>query len=214
MAKLLIKELCKQQGIPLKLMAEKMGMSASTFTQFLNSPNPSIPTLERIAEVLKVNVGDLFGQKYKRVTGFVATDNESVTIKSKEDWVKASKFIDGLVKVPLYVDLEAFRKDVDRFVRHTAEGEKCASFWAQLGAERIISLTAIFRGGEYCEECGNEFPQYTEYCLISCTGEGDIAVPYVLSTLEYNGDLDGLISEICNTAESVYEDKDYGENIS
>lgn len=205
MSKLLIKELCKQQGIPLKVMAEKMGMSASTFTQYLSSPNPSIPTLQRIADVLKVNVGDLFERKYKRVTGFVATDKVSITINSKEDWVRASQSIDGLVKVPLYVDLEEFRNDIDKFVRRTAKGEQCASFMAQLGAERVVSLIALSR----CEEC----VQYMEYCLTYCTGDGEIAAPHGLSTLEYEGDLDGLIQEICNTAEAVYEDKEYGEEL-
>lgn len=63
MAKLLIKSLCKEKGIAMKDMAAKLGMDASTFSQFINSPNPSIPTLERIADYLDVTLPELFEQR-------------------------------------------------------------------------------------------------------------------------------------------------------
>ena len=144
MAKLLIKELCKNQGIPLKVLAEKMGMTPSVMSQFLTSPNPSIPTLERIASVLKVNIGDLFEKKYNHFTGFVATNTESLVISTKEEWVKASRMIDGLVRLPLYSDIQSLRKDIEAFIVAVERKKEDGAFMAQMGADLIVSISADY----------------------------------------------------------------------
>ena len=209
MAKLLIKELCKQQGIPLKIMAGKMGMSPSTFTQFISSANPSIPTLERIAGVLNVNVGDLFERKYARVLGFVATDNASCVINSKEDWVVASQQIDGLAKAPYYADLEALRKAVEKFVKDNLKSRKSASFMAQIGADEIITIVNHPLNVEYPS---GEDESFVDYTLTICTGNGVITT-LEYSTLEYRKDLKGMIQEIWNDVEAIFEDTNFGEEL-
>lgn len=209
MAKLLIKEICKQQGIPLKIMADKMGMSASTFTQFINSPNPSIPTLERIASVLKVNVGDLFSRQYKRVTGFVSTDAGSVTITSKEDWVNASRLIDGLVKVPIYADLASLRIEVEKFIGRTLKSLKNDCLMAQLGADEIIVVVA---SAVPVEMPNWEDKSYVDFSLVKCVGDGSTSL-HTYSTQEYTNDLPGMISDLCNDIEAIYEDAEFGTKL-
>ena len=54
-------EICKQKGITQKELAEKIGMSAVGLSKAING-NPTIKTLEKIADALGVNVWDLFVQ--------------------------------------------------------------------------------------------------------------------------------------------------------
>lgn len=208
MAKLLIKSLCKAKGIPMKVMAEKMGMDASTFSQFVSSPNPSIPTLERIAGVLNVNIGDLFERKYELVSGFLATSKESFIVKSKEDWAVATQKIDGYVKAPYYANVEDLRKDVQHFVVETENKKTDAVFMAQLGADVIVTLIAY----PTVEIDENESVSYEEYRLVTCDGNSNTK-GFFFSTLEFQGDLNGLVQEIWNDVEAVYEDTEFGEEL-
>ena len=59
MAELRIKELCKQQGITQQELAQKLGIAQSTLSQRM-STNPTLSSLEEIAQALGVSVRDLF----------------------------------------------------------------------------------------------------------------------------------------------------------
>lgn len=210
MAKLLIKELCKNQGIPLKVLAEKMGMTPSVMSQFLTSPNPSIPTLERIASVLRVNIGDLFEKKYNHFTGFVATNTESLVISTKEEWVKASRMIDGLVRLPLYSDIQSLRKDIEAFIVAVESKKEDGAFMAQMGADLIISISADY----VCDydDDGKLSAEYEQFYVNVCTENGMIEhLKY--STLEDKGDLQGMIKRMEADIEKVFEDSEYGESL-
>lgn len=54
-----IKELCKERGILIKDLAQKIGITDVGLRQSLNG-NPTIGTLEKIADALGVEVGELF----------------------------------------------------------------------------------------------------------------------------------------------------------
>lgn len=54
-----IKELCKEKGILVKELAQKIGITDIGLRQSLNG-NPTIGTLEKIAEALGVEVTELF----------------------------------------------------------------------------------------------------------------------------------------------------------
>ena len=54
-------EICKQKRITQKELAEKIGMSAVGLSKAING-NPTIQTLDKIADALDVNVWDLFVQ--------------------------------------------------------------------------------------------------------------------------------------------------------
>jgi len=54
-----IKELCKEKGILVKELAQKIGITDIGLRQSLNG-NPTIGTLEKIAEALDVEVTELF----------------------------------------------------------------------------------------------------------------------------------------------------------
>lgn len=54
-----IKDLCKEKGILVKELAQKIGITDIGLRQSLNG-NPTIGTLEKIAEALDVEVTELF----------------------------------------------------------------------------------------------------------------------------------------------------------
>ena len=59
-SKLYVKDICRNKGITLKTLAERLGVTPSSLSQTLSSDNPGISTLEKIAAVLGVSFLDLF----------------------------------------------------------------------------------------------------------------------------------------------------------
>ena len=54
-----VKSIIKQKGYTIEQVAEKMGVTRVTLTQNL-SRNPTINTLQRIADAIECKVGDFF----------------------------------------------------------------------------------------------------------------------------------------------------------
>ncbi len=62
MAKLYVKEICKQKGISLRDLATDLEISPSALSQTLKEDsNPSLNTLEKMAKTLRVSIPELFG---------------------------------------------------------------------------------------------------------------------------------------------------------
>lgn len=57
-----IKELCKRKGVTQKELAEKLGIAEISLSRSING-NPTLETLEKIAEGLGVEVTELFAPK-------------------------------------------------------------------------------------------------------------------------------------------------------
>ena len=61
MTALRIKELCKEKGVTLNALCEKIGISQPSMSLIANGKQkPSFDTLEKISEALGVGVGELF----------------------------------------------------------------------------------------------------------------------------------------------------------
>ncbi|MFR0678099.1 helix-turn-helix domain-containing protein [Dysgonomonas mossii] len=56
-----IKDICTQKGITMKQLAESMGIAATSLSRSLNN-NPTIDTLQKIADTLGVHLVELFQQ--------------------------------------------------------------------------------------------------------------------------------------------------------
>ena len=56
-----IKDICTQKGITMKQLAESMGIAATSLSRSLNN-NPTIDTLQKIADALGVHLVELFQQ--------------------------------------------------------------------------------------------------------------------------------------------------------
>ena len=62
--KLRVKEICKSKGLLMANLASSLGIARVNLTKTING-NPTIETLERIAEALNVSVTELFEQPEK-----------------------------------------------------------------------------------------------------------------------------------------------------
>lgn len=54
-----IKELCSEKGIPMKVLAKRLDISYQALFESING-NPTLNRLKDIAEILQVDVPDLF----------------------------------------------------------------------------------------------------------------------------------------------------------
>lgn len=84
-----VKEVCKNKGITLAEIANKIGVAQASLSKMLGG-NPTIGTLEKIATALNVPITELFS----------ADTNEELTalIQHKGDFYKATT-ISGLEKI-------------------------------------------------------------------------------------------------------------------
>ena len=79
-----IKEICKEKGLLLKDLAEKMGIAKESLTRIIKG-NPQLSTLENIANALGVQVSDLFYKSNKEIIGFLEYDNKVYKINNLND---------------------------------------------------------------------------------------------------------------------------------
>lgn len=81
-----VKELCKEKGITMKELAEKIGINPITLTQSLNG-NPTLSRLTEVAMILDVDVADLFREPKPKndVHGCIYVNGEPNLIGSITD---------------------------------------------------------------------------------------------------------------------------------
>lgn len=201
MAKLRVKEICKEKGISLKVLSEKMGITPSALSQCLSSPNPSIQSLERIAKTLRVNLSELFDKDYGVINGFVEVNNTIYSISSREQWLNVSDKIDGLVHIPSFTLADGHREAISQFVKSRIKDNERKAMMARLGTGEVFSL-------------GYDNNERT-FHLTLCIGEGEVSYfqYYVIAYGESKPDVDAMISEIIAVVENVYDDVEYGEGI-
>ena len=70
-----IKEVCKEKGVTLQHVAELMGVNRVSLSNSING-NPTISTLEKIADALGVSVVELFEAKREGFMALVDNDGE------------------------------------------------------------------------------------------------------------------------------------------
>ena len=58
--KLSVKEVCKEKGLTIQDLADKMEMKRESLSRAING-NPTLETLEKIASALEVDITELFG---------------------------------------------------------------------------------------------------------------------------------------------------------
>ena len=83
MVKINIREILKAKGISIKDLAAGMGVTPSAVSQLLANQNPSIQQLERIANVIGVDVMDLFAQNFSYINGYLESGDKLYPIKRR-----------------------------------------------------------------------------------------------------------------------------------
>ena len=89
MAKLRVKQIVKEKGLTLAKVAEELKIHPVNLSSTLNG-NPTLATLEKIANVLEVDVTDLIETENKPdVRGFVKVNGEVIELSSIADLEQA-----------------------------------------------------------------------------------------------------------------------------
>lgn len=84
MAELRVKELLAERGLTQKELAKKMGVAEISLSRSLRN-NPSMETLKKIADALKVKLSDLFEKKESDIIGFLRVHGYLKQVASLED---------------------------------------------------------------------------------------------------------------------------------
>ena len=87
--KLRILDICKQEGISQKELAERIGLSAVGLSKAING-NPTKDTLEKIASALNVKITELF-EEPTNINGYIELDGTIHKVTSKEDIKKLAE---------------------------------------------------------------------------------------------------------------------------
>lgn len=87
-----IKDVCKEKGITVSQLAKKMGIKQESLSRAING-NPTLETLEKIANALNVDITDLFkkNDSGEDVNGFVRVKGTIYEIHSFDDLEKVLK---------------------------------------------------------------------------------------------------------------------------
>lgn len=84
-----IKQIAKQRGFTMVQVAERLGVNPVSLSSAING-NPTVATLEKIANVLGVDVADFFDKEDKpTINGYVEIGGEIMKISSAVDLEKA-----------------------------------------------------------------------------------------------------------------------------
>ncbi len=79
-----IKEVCREKGLKMSDLALKMGISPVSLSAAANG-NPTIGWLQKVADIIGVEVTDLIEREEPSITGIVMIGDEVHIIRSKED---------------------------------------------------------------------------------------------------------------------------------
>ena len=84
-----IKDVAKSKGMTMTQIAEKLGINPITLSQSLNG-NPTLSRLTEVADVLGVDVSELFVQPRgeQDIHGCIFVDGDPVVVNSKEELLK------------------------------------------------------------------------------------------------------------------------------
>lgn len=78
-----IKELIKEKGTTIQCIADAIGVNRVTLSNSING-NPTVETLNKIADALGVNITDLFEQPQPHSAGITCPHcGKSITIKAE-----------------------------------------------------------------------------------------------------------------------------------
>lgn len=79
-----IKEICKEKELKMSDLANKLGISPVSLSAAING-NPTVAWLQKVADILEVEVSDLIERKEPPVSGFIMVGDETYIIHCKED---------------------------------------------------------------------------------------------------------------------------------
>ena len=87
-----VKELCREKGITIKQLAEKMQIAPESLSRAING-NPQLSTIRKIADALGVSITDLFDHSEDELLAIVVCAGSTHTATTKAE---LKKIVDAL----------------------------------------------------------------------------------------------------------------------
>lgn len=129
-------EICKQRGISLGELAEKIGISQSNLSASLKR-NPTLNTLQAVANNLNVELTELFEQPKRRLSGYLEVDGVVKKISGPIDILP----IVGTFGIMSYSNFKVCKKDLRNFIRKRIDDmNEVASFAAILNGVTLVNV--------------------------------------------------------------------------
>lgn len=82
-----VKELCRNRGITIKELAEKMEIAPESLSRAING-NPQLSTIRKIAEALGVSITDMFDRSDDELLAIVVCAGKTHTATTKAELKK------------------------------------------------------------------------------------------------------------------------------
>ena len=189
MAKIIVREILKVKGISIKELAARMGVTPSAVSQLLANPNPSIQQLDRIANVIGVDVMDLFAQDFSYINGYIETGDNIYPVKSREQFIGIIDKVDGIVHIPSSPRQDAFKNTIMDFCSSSINKGESGAIMMRYGVNEVFTLSFD--------------SESKRFILTQCIGNGEIK----FNTFEPSTDIDIrlFIEQLLSQIESAYE---------
>lgn len=199
MAKIIIRETLKEKGISIKELAARMGVTPSAVSQLLANPNPSIQQLERIANVIEVDVMDLFAQDFSYINGYIEAGDNIYPVKSREQFIGIIDKVDGIVHIPSCSREDALKNSVKDFCVRSVESNMSGAIMNRYGVNEVFTLS-------YDSDS-------KKFSLTLCIGDGNVKFR-LFDTGEYKKEdgftsleMNRMVEDVLSSIESIYEDR-------
>ena len=199
MAKIIVREILKEKGISIKELAAGMGVTPSAVSQLLANPNPSIQQLERIANVIGVDVMDLFAQDFSYINGYVEAGDKIYPVKSREQFICLIEKIDGIVHIPSCPREDVLKNSVKDFCTRSVESNMSGAIMNRYGINEVFTLSY--------DSVSKKFS------LTLCIGNGNMKFK-LFDTIDYRHEdrfttqeMNRMVEDILSCIESIYEDR-------
>lgn len=126
-----LKEYCRLKGISLTDVANRIGTSPSNLVNRIKG-NPTLSTLEDIANALQVSVSELLTMRPEKATGVAIIDGQVYQV---------SKPAANVVQLPAYERYSDLRDDIKEFVARAVEADGDTAKMAMLETFEVFSLS-------------------------------------------------------------------------
>lgn len=149
-------ELCKQRGLSLREVAEKIGMKQSNLSSSLNN-NPTLSTLQAVASCLMVPVTELFAKEPTEISGYLERDGKVSKIGCYDDIVRSV----GCFGIKPYYSFKQMKKDIKAFIKTCQENQHSKQFSAIIDNHLVLIVAKNDKEEVVEEDLTLEFQDYT-----------------------------------------------------
>ena len=167
-------EICKERGISLSELAERIGVKQANLSQSLNG-NPTLSTLQTVAEHLSVDVADLFVKPERKLSGYLEVNGKLRKVTCTKDLLP----IVGTFGIPSFSNFRQCKKEVRNFVLQHRNPDHDSSFAAILDGKMLFNILSTANEDEVL-------------FVVSMYAEGRPPMTVAFSDIEF-GDGDGMV---------------------